>query len=185
MADHVCPVWIGYLLVSPLRKIFQNPDKILSPYVQEGMKVMDIGCAMGFFSLPMARMVGPGGRVICVDIQRKMLSALKKRAEKANVAQRIEVRLSSRDSFCINDLKGKIDFIIASAVAHELPDPLLLFSDTRQVLAQKGKFLLTEPAGHVSKENFKITVSTARSKGFEIIQWPRIRHSHSVLFGKG
>ena len=80
MAEHVCPVWVGYLLASPLRKIFQNPDKILSAYVKEGMKVLDIGCAMGFFSLPMARMVGSGGKVICVDIQPNMLSSLKKRA---------------------------------------------------------------------------------------------------------
>ncbi|MBW2591799.1 MAG: class I SAM-dependent methyltransferase [Deltaproteobacteria bacterium] len=184
MAEHVCPVWVGYLLASPLRKIFQNPDKILSDYVKEGMKVLDIGCAMGFFSLPMARMVGSSGRVICVDIQPDMLSSLKKRAEKAKVAQRVEMRLANRDSFCIDDLKNKIDFIIASAVAHELPDPLLLFSETWEVLTQKGTFLLTEPSGHVSKKKFKATVSTAEAQGFKIIKKPRIRRSHTVLLGK-
>jgi len=58
MAEKVCPVWVGYLLASPIRKLFQNPPKILSPYVENGMKVLDIGCVMGFFSLPLARMVG-------------------------------------------------------------------------------------------------------------------------------
>ena len=43
MAKHVCPVWVGYLLASPLRKLFHNPKKILGPYVEEGMKVLDIG----------------------------------------------------------------------------------------------------------------------------------------------
>lgn len=38
MAEQVCPVWIGYFLLSPLRKLFQNPNKILSPYVKDGMK---------------------------------------------------------------------------------------------------------------------------------------------------
>lgn len=185
MAEHVCPVWVGYLLASPLRKIFQNPDKILSVYVKEGMKVLDIGCAMGFFSLPMARMVGSSGKVICVDIQRNMLSSLKKRAEKAKIAQRIEVRLCNRNSFCIDHLKGKVDFIIASAVAHELPDPLLLFSETWEVLTQKGLFLLTEPSGHVSKIKFKATVSMAEAQGFKIMKRPRIGYSHSVLLGKG
>ena len=35
--------------------------------------MIDAGCAMGFYSLPMARMVGSGGRVICVDLQEKMV----------------------------------------------------------------------------------------------------------------
>jgi len=59
MAEHhLCPVWIGYLLASPVRKLSQNPRKILGPYVNEGMTVADIGCAMGFFSLPLAKQSG-------------------------------------------------------------------------------------------------------------------------------
>ena len=93
MSERVCPVWVGYLLASPLRKFAHNPDKILSPYVKEGMTVLDIGSAMGFFSIPMAQMVGPEGKVICVDMQEKMLERLQKRAHKAGVADRIETRL--------------------------------------------------------------------------------------------
>ena len=70
MAKRVCPVWIGYLLASPIRKLFQNPKKILYHYVKEGMMVLDIGCAMGFFSLPLSEMVGSKGKVICVDVQK-------------------------------------------------------------------------------------------------------------------
>jgi len=51
MAEHRCPVWVGYFLASGLRKLLQNPVKILSPYVKRNMTVLDIGCAMGFFSL--------------------------------------------------------------------------------------------------------------------------------------
>ncbi|MBU1207873.1 MAG: hypothetical protein KKH04_13245 [Proteobacteria bacterium] len=54
MAEHVCPVWVGYLLASPLRKLFQNPKKILEPYVQKDMKVLDVGPGMGFFTLPLS-----------------------------------------------------------------------------------------------------------------------------------
>ena len=89
MAKHVCPWWVGYLLVSPIRRWFQDPEKILSPYVSEGMTVLDIGPGMGFFTIPAARMVGDSGRVIAVDLQEKMLKSLVKRAEKAGVAGRI------------------------------------------------------------------------------------------------
>ena len=58
MSQHVCPFWVGYLLLSPVRKLITNPDRILEPYVRSGMTVMDAGTAMGFFSLPLAELVG-------------------------------------------------------------------------------------------------------------------------------
>ena len=38
-----------------------------------GMKIMDIGCGPGFFTLPMAELTGKDGLVIAVDIQDEML----------------------------------------------------------------------------------------------------------------
>ena len=72
IAQHVCPVWMGYLLASPLRKLLQNPKKILNPYIREGMKALDLGCDMGFFSLPLAEGIGPTGKIVCLDIQEKI-----------------------------------------------------------------------------------------------------------------
>ena len=89
MAEHVCPVWVGYLLASPIRRLFHNPQQLLEDYVQPGMTVLDVGCAMGFFSIPMAKWVGPRGRVLCVDVQEKMLRSLKKRAQKNGLLDRI------------------------------------------------------------------------------------------------
>ena len=62
MENKVYPWWMGFMLLSPFRKFSQNPDEILSKYVLKGMKVMDVGCAMGFFSLPLARLVGEKGK---------------------------------------------------------------------------------------------------------------------------
>ena len=80
MAKHVCPRWLGYFLLCPLRRLGQKPEKILAPFVSEGMTALDIGPGMGYFSLPMAQMVGPGGKVLCVDVQEKMLRSLGSRA---------------------------------------------------------------------------------------------------------
>ena len=70
MAQRVCPHWVGCLLLNPLRRLIHNPDQILASYVTGGMTVLDIGPGMGFFTLPLARMVGPGGKVIGVDNSR-------------------------------------------------------------------------------------------------------------------
>ncbi len=58
MSKRVCPWWLGYLLVNPLRKLLYKPENILKPYIHEGMTVLEVGSGMGFFTLPMARLVG-------------------------------------------------------------------------------------------------------------------------------
>ena len=73
MKEHICPWWIGYILASPLRRLLQNPRKILDPHVKPGMIMLDVGCGMGYFSLAMAETVGPEGKVVCVDLQPKMI----------------------------------------------------------------------------------------------------------------
>jgi ubiquinone/menaquinone biosynthesis C-methylase UbiE len=184
MAKHVCPVWVGYLLASPLRKLLQNPRTILGPYVSEGMIVLDIGCAMGFFSLPLAEMVGPGGRVICVDVQARMIESLARRARKAGLLDRIESRVCRAGSLGAGDLGDQIDFALASAVVHEVPDPAGLFTETYRVMKPGGRFLVLEPPGHVSKKEFETTVLTAEQAGFNVIDHPRIAHSRAVLLDK-
>ena len=59
MAERVCPWWKGYLLASPIRRWWQKPEELLAPYLREGMTVLEPGPGMGFFTLPMSRMVGP------------------------------------------------------------------------------------------------------------------------------
>jgi ubiquinone/menaquinone biosynthesis C-methylase UbiE len=184
MAEKVCPVWVGYFLASPIRKLFQNPQKILSPYVENGMKVLDIGCAMGFFSLPLARMVGSKGKVICVDVQEKMIRSLEKRARKAGLSNKIETRTCHHDSLGLDELKEEIDFAFASAVVHEVPDASNFFSEIYETMKPKGKFLVIEPKGHVSEKHFEITVSAAEQKGFKILERPRTGRSHAVLLGR-
>jgi len=148
MAERTCPVWVGYLLASPVRKLFENPKKILGEYIKEGMTVLDLGCAMGFFSIPAARMVGPNGKIICVDVQEKMI------------------------------------FAFAIAVVHEVPNVDSFFSDTYKALKSNTKFFIAEPKGHVTKEDFKKTISTAEQNGFKIINRPKAGNKLKVLLEK-
>ena len=114
IAEHVCPWWVGYLLACPIRRWFQKPQEIFAPYVTEGMTILDVGCAMGFFSLPLARMVWPQGRVICVDLQERMIKSLNKRAYKAGLSEQIETRVCSKKSLEVDDLTAKVDFALAT-----------------------------------------------------------------------
>lgn len=184
MAEHVCPWWVGYLLASPLRRLFQKPEQILDPYISEGMTVLEPGCAMGFFSLPMARMVGAHGRIVCVDLQQRMLDSLVKRARKAGLADRIEIRSCTKDELGVEDLSGKIDFALAFAMVHEVPSPDRLLSEIHAALVPGGQLLIAEPAGHVSHDAFEKTVKLATEAGLDAIERPRIAKSHAVLMAK-
>ncbi len=184
MAKTVCPYWLGYFLVSPLRRLIQDPEKILRPYVKPGMTALDFGSGMGYFSLPLALMVGPKGRVICVDLQEEMIQGLKKRARKAGVADRIVTRLSPPDSFGLMEFKAEVDFALAFAVLHELAGIRPFFGELAPAMKPGGVCLVAEPRGHVTLDEFHATLSTAVEKGFSVVASPQIVWSHTALLKK-
>ena len=171
-------------MLNPVRRILQDPDRILGPYVRQGMTVLEIGPGMGFFSLPLARLVGKSGKVICVDVQERMLKKLRKRAEKAGAVDRITTILAEGNSLRIEKYEGEIDFALAFAVIHEVPDQGRLFEEVYRSMKIGSLLLVSEPKGHVTQGNFRITVETACAKGFAEVSSPDIRKSHSILLKK-
>ena len=185
MACKVCPWWMGYLLISPLRKLLQNPKKIIAPLVREGMTVVEIGPGMGFFTLEIAKQVAAAGRVIAIDIQPKMLEQLEQRAEKANLRQRIETRLATSESLGMADLSEAVDLVFAYAVVHELPDDRAFFKAVFGVLKQNTRLFIAEPGHHVSQELFNEELQHAQAAGFEVVELGRSRQGYTALLRKG
>lgn len=185
MAKHVCPVWVGYLLSSRLRRLVLNPAKLLEPYIKQGMVVLDIGCAMGFFSLEAAKFVGEAGRVICVDVQAKMIDVLNRRAAKQGLVERIDSRVCSDDSLGVDDINSSVDVVLACNVIHETEKPAAMLSQMYAALKPGGIVLLVEPKGHVSEDEFHTTEGLALSAGFTIQSHPVVRRSLTVLLRKG
>jgi ubiquinone/menaquinone biosynthesis C-methylase UbiE len=182
MSDHVCPWWIGYLLASPLRRLVSDPVRLLGPHLRPGMRAMDIGPGMGFFSLPMARMVGAEGRVICVDLQRRMLASLERRARSKGLADRIETLLCpSPEDLGLARLSGSVDFALACAVIHEVPDAGAALCQILGALTPRGRLLFLEPKGHVSDERFEAAVATAQDVGFRLVERLSVWRNHAIL----
>jgi len=172
---------MGYLIASPLRKLTENPETILAPLVEPGMTVVDIGSAMGFFSLPAARMVGETGRVVCVDVQQRMLTTLGKRARRKGLADIIETRLCSQEKLGLDDLAGGADLVLAIHVMHETAYPRIFLTSCRQVLRAGGRLLILEPKRHVTVGNFEATRKLAGEIGFEENDTPNLRSSLTML----
>jgi ubiquinone/menaquinone biosynthesis C-methylase UbiE len=179
----VCPWWLGYFLASPIRRLLQNPEKMLTPYLKPGMRVLEPGPGMGFFTLPAARMVGEHGRIYAVDVQPKMLRELERRAQQSGLRARIETRLAESKSMCVTDLSGTIDFALLCAVVHEVPDVSHLFSEVSATLKPGAKVLFVEPAGHVSADAFAQELAAAEAAGLHRVGTPESR-GHAALLEK-
>ncbi len=181
MADRVCPVWIGYLIASPIRRLVQDPHRILSPYVRAGMTVLEPGPGVGFFTIELARLVGPSGRVIAVDIQGKMLAGLRRRAVRAGVAGWIETRLVQPGDLGVPDLAGGVDFVLTFAMLHEFGDDAAFFAQAAAALRPGGALLLAEPSGHVDEARFGGQLGAAAAAGLTVVERPEYWHSHAAL----
>jgi ubiquinone/menaquinone biosynthesis C-methylase UbiE len=174
---HLCPVWVGHLLASPLRRLFEKPERILRPHVREGDTVLDLGCAMGFFTLPLAKLVGPRGRVVALDVQEGMIRSLRRKLRRRRLESVVEARICRGDGLGLEDLEGAADVALAWHVVHEVRDRAGFFRECRAALRSGGRLLLGEPAGHVGEEDFAAELELARAAGFRVVGRERSRRS--------
>jgi ubiquinone/menaquinone biosynthesis C-methylase UbiE len=182
MAHRVCPWWLGYALINPLRRLVENPGVVLDGLVRDGMTVIEPGCGMGFFTLEIARRVGPSGRVVALDLQQRMLAGLQRRARRARLADRIEARLVTGHGLSLDDLAGAADLAVALHVVHEVPDQRAFFAELATALRAGGRVLVVEPAGHVTPADFAVSLAHAAASGLlPAPELPPARRLRAVL----
>lgn len=177
--DKVCPWWFIGSFDNPVRHYFQDPEQILGELVAPDQTVVDLGCGMGYFTIPLARLVGKGGQVIAVDLQRQMLCGVQRRAEQAGLQGRIQLHQCQTDRL---DLHETVDFALAFWMVHEVRDKERFFQEVVGLLKPTAHFLLVEPKLHVSQAAFRHTVALACAAGLEAAAEPRIGLSQAVLF---
>jgi ubiquinone/menaquinone biosynthesis C-methylase UbiE len=176
--NHVCPVERAGTLDNRIRRWFQNPQKILGPYIKEGMTVLDMGCGPGFFSVEMAKMVGPSGRVIAVDLQEGMLRKLGDKIKGTEFEKQILLVKCEKDKIGVSE---PVDFVLAFYIIHEIPNQDEFFSEIKSILKPNGQIYIVEPPFHVSKTAFEETVGRAGAAGFTPLERPKVFLSKAVI----
>jgi ubiquinone/menaquinone biosynthesis C-methylase UbiE len=179
--NRVCPVKKAGSLDNRIRRWIQNPRKILGPYIEAGMTVLDIGCGPGFFSIEAAEMVGKAGRVIAADLQQGMLDKLRDKIRGTTLEQRITLHKCQEDRIGVS---ANADFILLFYIVHEVPNTEELFNEVTAILKPEGKVLIVEPPFHVSRTAFEQTVGEARDAGLTEIDRPKLFFSKTVLLKK-
>ncbi len=170
----ICPWWLTYSFDNPLRRLLHDRRRILAPHVRPGTTVADIGCGMGYFTLGLAELVGPAGKVIAVDVQQRQLDATGRRCERAGLRDRVELVLARPPGL---RLGTEIDFALTFWVLHEVDSLERFVADVAAALAPGGRWLVAEPKIHVGKSRFANEIALLERHGFASrpvgVRWSR------------
>jgi ubiquinone/menaquinone biosynthesis C-methylase UbiE len=178
---HVCPWWFCYAFDNPLRRLVHDPEAMLASWVRPGMTCLDLGCGMGYFTIGLAKLCSPGGRVVAVDLQEKMLSALRRRANRAGLSGTIEPRRCSAESLNLGDLAGAVDFSLCFWMLHEVPSLAGFLGQVLEATQPRGRLLVAEPRLHVDRKTFAAELTQAEAQGWRVVERPTIWGSHSAI----
>ncbi|GAA0179602.1 class I SAM-dependent methyltransferase [Clostridium sediminicola] len=129
-------------LDSPERRKMLPTDKALKLIgIQQGMKVADVGCGTGYFSLPMAEIVGEEGKIFAIDISTQMLQETKRRVEEAGHSN-VEIVSSGENNFKIKDKSA--DMVFTSTVFHEVSHPEDFLTECKRIMKDEGSIIILD-----------------------------------------
>ena len=132
-------VWV---LERDERDDFQKPDEVMEALAfQQGEIVADIGAGTGYFTVRIARAVGPGGRVLAHDISPEMLGFLERRLE-AEQLENVGLKKVERDNAMIPE-KG-VDTIIMVDTIHYIKERTAYVERLREGLKPGGRFVIID-----------------------------------------
>jgi len=139
-ASFKCMTWLYNftdLIRNPQRRLKKIPLK-------EGMVVLDYGCGPGRYTLPVARLVGPTGKVFAVDIQPLAISMIKEKATSESLTNIEAILVNSYDTG-IQD--SSVDLVLFLDTLHIIGNPNALFREIHRLLKQDG-FIFMD-SGHM------------------------------------
>lgn len=158
--------------------------------IRPGMTVCDLGCGNGFYSLPLARLVGPTGRVLAVDVQPQMLKMLEEREAAARI-NNIDTILGMRHD---PKLPGAaVDLVLLVDVYHEFSHPEQMLAAMRRALKPDGLIALVEfraedpdvPVRPEHKMSKAQILKEFPANGFRLVkEFDRLPWQHLMFFGR-
>ena len=158
--------------------------------IKPGMTVCDMGCGNGFHTLKMAKMTGPTGSVLAVDVQPEMLKLLRDRSEKEGI-ENITPILGSFHHPRLPP--NSVDMILLVDVYHEFSHPVTMLKGMRESLRPDGVIVLVEfrsednsvPIKPLHKMSKKQILKELPANGFKLVKdYDKLPWQHMMFFGR-
>jgi len=125
------------LLEGPDRDLWQMPGQIMDALgIAEGSIVADLGAGGGWFTIRLARRVGPNGVVYAEDVQRLMIEATARRVLREGLRNVRTVLGTPVDPRLPN---ASVDAVLIVDTYHEIEDPVALLRNVAKALKSQGR----------------------------------------------
>jgi len=125
------------LLEGPDRDAWQKPEQIMDALgIADGSVVADLGAGGGWFTIRLARRVGPNGQVYAEDIQPQMIESINRRVQREGLRNVTTVLGTPSDPRLP---QGRVDAVLIVDTYHEMEDPVALLRNVREALSPKGR----------------------------------------------
>jgi SAM-dependent methyltransferase len=178
------------LLETPDRAVWQKPEQIMDALkIADSATVADIGAGGGFFTIRLARRVGPNGRVYAVDVQQPMLDAIKRRVMREGLLNVETVRGTETNP---NLPDGRLDAVlfVDSYQEVEEPDRVPFLRNIARALKPGGRLGIVNykpgrggPGPDVRVPSSVVEVD-ARSAGLRVIDRADLPFQYLLVLGK-
>ena len=158
--------------------------------IKPGMTVCDMGCGNGFYALQLAKMVGPRGQVLGVDIQPEMLKFLRNRMEQRNINNITPILGSLHDPRLP---RNQVDLVLLVDVYHEFSHPEQMLKSIRDSLSPTGVVALLEyrsedpkvPIKQLHKMSKKQILKEFPPNGFKLVkEYDKLPWQHMMFFAR-
>ncbi len=123
------------------RKMLPPEETLINAGLAKNDIFIDIGCGIGYFSIPASKIVGPKGKVFALDTSNEMLEELNKRINENKITNIVKIH-SAPYNFHLD--QGTGTFALMSNVLHEVDDKLLFLKETNKILKTEGKLCIIE-----------------------------------------
>jgi ubiquinone/menaquinone biosynthesis C-methylase UbiE len=178
------------LLDAPDRDLWQRPAEIMDALgIADGSIVADIGAGSGWFTIRLARRVGPQGIVYAQDVQQEMLNAITRRVQRegfTNVRSVLGLKSDPR-------LTRPVDAVLMVDAYHEVEDRVTMLTNLAKALKPQGRLGIVDfkldgtGPGPSSEERVSpdVVVKDAAQAGLKLIrQEPFLQYQYFLIFGK-
>lgn len=180
------------LLEPPDREAWQKPDQVMDAlHVAEGTVVADLGAGGGWFTVRLARRVGPNGRVYAVDVQRLMIEAIARRVQREGYANVTPVLGEEDDPRLPAD--AQVDAVLIVDAFPEMPDPVKLLRNVARKLKPQGRIGIIDyrqgegGPGPEAQDRVpaNVVVTDAAAAGLTLVdQHTFLPYQYFLIFGK-
>jgi len=179
------------LLEAPDRDLWQRPDQIMDAMgIADASVVADIGAGSGWFTIRLARRVGPQGLVYAEDVQPEMINAITRRVQREGLTNVKAVRGLNSDPRLP---AGSLDAVLVVDAYHEVEDRVTMLANLARALKPQGRLGVVDfkldgtgpgpsPEERVSPD--AVVRDAAKARLRLVRQEPFLQYQYFLIFGK-